>query len=212
MAAISGEQFDALQKGGRLWMDVDPGRESSEREFEVGRTTHSEKYSLYTKRLYPIVDGVPDKKGAKWTLLKRFNGAVGLAHGDMAKVVYSFRPGRTDPKSTLVLTPVQEGPFSYRLKIAGKVGRTEVRGRTGLVHLNFYLDPRKDFPHNYTHIVVNKEEGGKLPHGAQRKVEDAVRLKFEELRDQAEQEMQGERRDRNPAPVSANDLARKLSF
>lgn len=112
---------------------------------------------------------------------------------------------------SLVLTPVQEGPQAYSLKISGKVGRAVVRGYTAAVPIGLYVG--SELPRSYT-ITVNKAEGGKLGFATQRKVEDAVRLKFEELRDQVAEEMRVERRDRsaNPAPTTASALAGRLKF
>ena len=109
----------------------------------------------------------------------------------------------------LVLTPVQEGPDSYRLNISGKVGRTEVKGRTAMLSLGLYVYPDRDLPRDLS-VTVNKAAGGKLGFATQRKVEDAVRLKFEELRDQVREEERVARRDRNPA--STGDLVRQLRF
>ena len=66
--------------------------QSGEKEFEVGRTSYSRKYDVYSKTLYPVdEEGNPIKKGrAKWTLFKRPTG-VTLGHGGMGTVIKSFR-------------------------------------------------------------------------------------------------------------------------
>ena len=40
--------------------------------------------------MFPIIDGVPHKKGAKWTMFKREYG-VSVAHGNMGVMVKSYR-------------------------------------------------------------------------------------------------------------------------
>lgn len=89
---ITDREYDALRPGQRIFMGVSGGfMQSGEKEFEVGRTSYSKKYDVYTKALYPVEDGVPVKKGrAKWKLFKRPTG-VTLGHGGMGTVIKSFR-------------------------------------------------------------------------------------------------------------------------
>ena len=91
-AKITDREYDALRPGQRIFMGVSGGfMQSGEKEFEVGRTSYSKKYDVYSKTLYPVEDGVPVKKGrAKWTLFKRPTG-VSLGHGGMGTVIKSFR-------------------------------------------------------------------------------------------------------------------------
>jgi hypothetical protein len=98
-AKITPEQYDKLKSGKRIWLGVDTmwASPKGETEFEVGPTTYSKKYDVYSKALYPIgEDGKPIKQGrAKWTLFKRTSG-VSLAHGNMGTVLKSFRMASED--------------------------------------------------------------------------------------------------------------------
>jgi len=90
-AKITGREFDALRPGKRLKLAISSTWSSGEVEFEVGRTTYSKKYDVYSKRLFPIgPDGDPQKNKAKWTLFKRLSG-VSLAHGDMGVMIKSVK-------------------------------------------------------------------------------------------------------------------------
>jgi len=87
------ETYESLKKGQRVLIDTSSimgGRR--EREFEVGRTSLSRKYDVYTKALYPVEGGVPVTRGrAKWKLfLRNKSGRVSLAHGDMGMGMESF--------------------------------------------------------------------------------------------------------------------------
>lgn len=92
-AKITDREYDALRPGKRIFLGVSGGfMQSGEKEFEVGRTSYSKKYDVYSKTLYPVdEEGNPMKKGrAKWTLFKRPTG-VTLGHGGMGTVIKSFR-------------------------------------------------------------------------------------------------------------------------
>ena len=99
MSLISPQQYDALKPGQRIWLGVITAFSSSsgETEFEVGRTTYSKKYDVYSKTLYMVgADGKPITQGrAPWTLFKRPNG-VSLGHGGMGTVIKSFRMASTN--------------------------------------------------------------------------------------------------------------------
>ena len=92
-AKITDREYDALRPGKRIFLGVSGGfMQSGEKEFEVGRTSYSKKYDVYSKTLYPVdEEGNAIKKGrAKWTLFKRPTG-VSLGHGGMGTVIKSFR-------------------------------------------------------------------------------------------------------------------------
>jgi hypothetical protein len=90
---ITEKVYDSLRPRQRIWMGIHStwAATKGEAEFEVGRKSYSKKYDVYSLTLYPIVEGQPNKKGAKWTLFKRAGGDISLAHGDMAAVIKSFR-------------------------------------------------------------------------------------------------------------------------
>jgi|TARA_Y100000296_G_C4954898_1_gene148023 hypothetical protein len=92
-AEITERIYDSLRKGKRIVMNISGGMIGpSEIEFEVGRTSYSKKYNVYSKTIYPVgQDGKPYTKGVKWTLFKRESGAVSLASGDMGVTIKSFR-------------------------------------------------------------------------------------------------------------------------
>jgi len=92
-AEITERIYDSLRKGKRIVMNISGGMiGSGEIEFEVGRTSYSKKYNVYSKTLYTVgQDGKPDTKLVKWTLFKREGGAVSLAIGDMGVTIKSFR-------------------------------------------------------------------------------------------------------------------------
>ncbi len=94
---ITDREYDALRPGKRIFLGVSGGfMQSGEKEFEVGRTSYSKKYDVYSKTLYPVdEEGNAVKKGrAKWTLFKRPTG-VSLGHGGMGTVIKSFRTAST---------------------------------------------------------------------------------------------------------------------
>jgi predicted DNA-binding WGR domain protein len=92
-ATITERDFDSLRPRQRIWMTISTAMSTrGEREFEVGRTTYSKKYDVYSKTLYPVEDGVPVKKGrAKYTMFKRPGGDVSVGFGGMGTFVKSFR-------------------------------------------------------------------------------------------------------------------------
>jgi len=97
-ATISERDFDSLRPRQRIWMTISTAMSArGEREFEVGRTTYSKKYDVYSKTLYPVEDGVPIKKGrAKYTMFKRSGGDVSVGFGGMGTFVKSFRTASED--------------------------------------------------------------------------------------------------------------------
>lgn len=95
-SVIDPAMFDKLRPGQRLWMTVSSGMQSGEKEFEVGRTTFSKKYNVYSKQLFPVENGVPLKRGrAKWVMFKRDSG-VSVSHGGMGTVVKNIRVASGD--------------------------------------------------------------------------------------------------------------------
>lgn len=95
-SVIDPAMFDKLRPGQRLWMTVSSGMQSGEQEFEVGRTTFSKKYNVYSKQLFPVENGVPLKRGrAKWVMFKRDSG-VSVSHGGMGTVVKNIRVASED--------------------------------------------------------------------------------------------------------------------
>ena len=97
---ISAEEFDALRKGQRIWINVSTGFQSGEVEFEVGRSSYSKKYDVHSKRLLPVFGGTPKTTGAKWILMKRASGYVGLGHGGGGTIIESFRTENLGKKRT----------------------------------------------------------------------------------------------------------------
>ena len=91
-AKITDKDFDELRPGKRFFMAISDGwGDRVEREFEVGRTTYSKKYDVYSKTLYPVEEGQPVKKGrAKYVMYKRGTG-ISVGHGGMGVVIRSFR-------------------------------------------------------------------------------------------------------------------------
>lgn len=92
-AKITPQQFDAMKPKQRIWLGVATGftAPSGEVEFEVGKTSYSAKYDVYSKRLIAVdAEGKLVTGRAPWTLYKR-NTGVSLAHGDMATMLKSFR-------------------------------------------------------------------------------------------------------------------------
>lgn len=103
-SVIDPAMFDKLRPGQRLWMTVSSGMQSGEKEFEVGRTTFSKKYNVYSKQLFPVENGVPLKRGrAKWVMFKRDSG-VSVSHGGMGTVVKNIRvaSGDEELRSSLI--------------------------------------------------------------------------------------------------------------
>lgn len=94
MSLITPQQYDALKPRQRIWLGVSTAfvTPSGETEFEVGRTSYSQKYDVYSKTLYMVgEDGKAITQGrAPWTLFKRTNG-VSLGHGNMGTIIKSFR-------------------------------------------------------------------------------------------------------------------------
>jgi|APSaa5957512622_1039677.scaffolds.fasta_scaffold08381_2 hypothetical protein len=92
-AMLSEREYDSLKTGQRIWFGITTSfvDVNGEAEFAVGRKTYSKKYDVYSIRLLPIIDGVPHKGGAQFTLFKRAGGDVSLGHGGMATVVKSYR-------------------------------------------------------------------------------------------------------------------------
>ena len=94
MSLITPQQYDALKPKQRIWLGVSTAfvTPSGETEFEVGRTSYSQKYDVYSKTLYMVgADGKAITTGrAPWTLFKRPTG-VSLGHGGMGTVIKSFR-------------------------------------------------------------------------------------------------------------------------
>lgn len=71
-AAITPEDFDRLRPRDRIELVVGTVMAGpAPREFVVGRSSYSKKYNVYSKRLIPVIDGVPSKGGAKWVMYKR---------------------------------------------------------------------------------------------------------------------------------------------
>lgn len=90
-SVVSATFFDALTPGTRLTIHyTDAIAGSTTREFEVGRSSRSAKYNTESKRLYPVVGGVPKKTGMKWTFYKR-GERVSMAAGDMAVSINSVQ-------------------------------------------------------------------------------------------------------------------------
>lgn len=105
---LSAEDYDALRPKDRIFLKTSGGFSAGEREFEVGRKSYSKKYKVESKRLYPVVRGEPVRRGiAKWTLYKRDNGRVSLAHGDMATMIHEFRRA---PANNPDRDPYRRGP------------------------------------------------------------------------------------------------------
>ncbi len=92
---ISEAEFDRLKSKDRVEMAygsvMSAGSGDRPREFIVGRKSHAKRYNVTSKVLIPVVDGQPRKGGMKIRLLKRANGNVSLALGDMAGIIQSFR-------------------------------------------------------------------------------------------------------------------------
>lgn len=90
-AKITPEEYDALRPGKRIFLTVSGPMTSGEMEFQVGRTTYSKKYDVFSKTLYPVEGGTVMKRGrAKWVLFKRPRG-VSLSHGGMGVALKSVR-------------------------------------------------------------------------------------------------------------------------
>ena len=98
---IDHRTFDSLKKGDRVMVESGGGWSSGKHLLEVGRTSYSKKYDVYTKKLYYIDENtnLPMTKGrVKWNLFKRMSWRgevydppqVDLAQGDMAVSVKSF--------------------------------------------------------------------------------------------------------------------------
>ena len=142
-SVISAQDFDGMRKGQRVQMDLGTNLMVGKREFEVGRTTYSKKYDVYSKALYPIDENdQPVTSGiAKWTLFKRPEG-VSLAHGNMGTVVKTFRkvgakaPANQEPvsKKTLIrfASTLPKGSDERRAILAGiaKAGKMLNAGDT----------------------------------------------------------------------------------
>lgn len=130
VVTISEEQFDALQPGQRIFMSLASGLVATpELEFEVGRVSYSKKYDVRSKRLYLIRDGEPDKWGAKWALLKRGSGSVGLAHGDMGAMVKSFRVEENPIESLAQIPEPWTTPAAGRAPNPAPTGTSDLVGR-----------------------------------------------------------------------------------
>jgi hypothetical protein len=100
--SMSEREYDALKKGQRVEVDFSGGMSSGKVLLEVGRTSYSKKYDVYSKKLYYIDEDTnkPLTKGrVVFTLFKRmsYRGEVyddpriSLALGDMGVQVKSLK-------------------------------------------------------------------------------------------------------------------------
>jgi len=92
-ARITPEMYARMKPGTRVLLGVKgPMISGGPIEFEVGRTSYSKKYDVFSKRLHPLdEEGSAIKRGvAPWTLFQREGGDISLAHSNMGVVMTSF--------------------------------------------------------------------------------------------------------------------------
>ena len=99
---ISEREYDSLKKGQRVEIEFGGAMSSGKATLEVGRTSYSKKYDVYTKTLYYIdkdTDKPITKNKVSFKLFKRLsyrgekfdNPKISLAKGDMGVAIKSFR-------------------------------------------------------------------------------------------------------------------------
>ena len=183
-AKITPEEYDALRPGKRIFLTVSGPMTSGEMEFEVGRTTYSKKYDVFSKTLYPVEGGTVMKRGrAKWVLFKRPRG-VSLSHGGMGVALKSVRMASSSLQDVDVyvdgkyregfsLQVAWNGIASYRKPMAELGGHWwPLKGynspaATPRIELNSAQARR-------LRLASSKEAGRRLDNGLRRKVNDKL--------------------------------------
>ncbi len=98
---IDERAYDSLRKGDRVMVESSGGGTSGKHILEVGRTSYSKKYDVYTKKLYYIDENTDlpmTKSRVAWNMFKRMSWRgevydppqVSLAQGDMGVAIKSF--------------------------------------------------------------------------------------------------------------------------
>ena len=121
--SMTEREYDALKKGQRVEIDFSGGMSSGKVLLEVGRTSYSKKYDVYSKKLYYIDEATnkPITKGkVVFTLFKRmsYRGEVydtpkiSLAKGNMGVQVKSLRKKGSEIKLAADMKKVLANVFS----------------------------------------------------------------------------------------------------
>lgn len=116
-AMLTEREYDSLRPGQRIWFRLSTNYvftgDDGMAEFEVGRKTYSQKYDVYSIRLFPIIDGKPHKGGAKFILFKRDGGYISLSHGGMGAVVKDYKLASRKRASAVVVGDIFYSSWGY---------------------------------------------------------------------------------------------------
>lgn len=200
---LSVEDFDSLSPKDRVFIKTSGGFSAGEREFEVGRKSYSKKYKVESKRLYPIKDGKPVKKGvAKWTLYKRDDGRVSLAHGDMGTIIHAFRRATESNPNAKVVFLAKQGKVTVSVQ---QVGRNE------------YLVSAKEGPHAIGGGPLTKKKAREWVENTTANVSANTGKDWYVVRNDIDAHVERKSlrsRANNPGtpPTTATDLVRRLKF